>query len=401
MLNDITTYLQFRNRYCGIEHTSKKGLDKLYITLLKKIKKQVDVESHFEESSIKGMSEKLPKNQHAVLIINNQNVLTKKVESDQIEKLKLVYKAFPNINPEDFYYEVLQQKTIHFVSICRKLYIGELLEEYGDNGIPIIDIVLGNQLVSGVSNFISSKSIYTSNARISIEDNSITNIENIGEFESKEFNINGLKVTSNYLLSLSAVLRVILNSYTPNTNFDAHKILLENDYKQSRFFNLFVKFALIFLLGLLMTNFFFFNHYFNGINSLQQTAQINQTTKHKVLLLDESVTKTQKMVDDMLQSSSSKSSFYTNTIIHGLPNSILLSEFNYQPLLKRIKPEQSIESNSDTILISGTSTNSELFSSWIANLEINSWVNKVEILSYQDISRLNSNFSIKLKVVNE
>jgi len=138
MLKDVTTYLQFGSHFCGIEHTSEYGQDTLYATILKKTKNEVDVESHFEASSIENLSEQLPKNQHVVLIINNQYVITKKVQDDQIDHLKLVYKAFPNINLEEFYYEILEQKTIHYVSICRKKYVEELITEYSANTISVL-----------------------------------------------------------------------------------------------------------------------------------------------------------------------------------------------------------------------------------------------------------------------
>ena len=60
---------------------------------------------------------KLPKNQHAILIINNDKVLSKTVESEQNEPLKLLYKGFPNINLEEFYFEVLSEKSKHFIWI--------------------------------------------------------------------------------------------------------------------------------------------------------------------------------------------------------------------------------------------------------------------------------------------
>lgn len=130
MLATLKAYLQFGNRFCGIEHTSKNGQEKLYVTLLKKTKKEVDIENSFDATTIEDLAEKLPKNQHTVLIINNQHVLTKTVKSNQTEELKLVYKAFPNIKLEDFYYEVLVQKSIYSVSICRKTYIEELIRNY-------------------------------------------------------------------------------------------------------------------------------------------------------------------------------------------------------------------------------------------------------------------------------
>ncbi|WP_308990634.1 hypothetical protein QLS71_004040 [Mariniflexile litorale] len=162
-----------------------------------------------------------------------------------------------------------------------------------------------------------------------------------------------------------------------------------------------MKFGLVFILIGLLFNFFVFNYYFEAVHSLQQTSQINQTTKQKLLELNGSVNKSQKMVDDMLKSSSSKSSFYVNAVIQGLPNSILLTEVNYQPLLKRIKSGQSIETDHNTMLVSGESNHSESFSKWIADLEVIDWVEKVEILHYEDTSTLVSNFSLKLIIAHD
>ena len=134
---------------------------------------------------------------------------------------------------------------------------------------------------------------------------------------------------------------------------------------------------------------------------MQQTSQINQTTKLKIIELNESVSKSQKMVEDMLKGNSSKSSFYINTIVQSLPNSILLSELNYQPVLKRIKAEQPINVDSNSILLSGESNNSDMFSKWLTDLENIKWINKVEILSYEDFSKSSSKFSLKLGVIND
>lgn len=401
MFDVISTYLQFGNRFCGIEHASENGQDKLHVTLLKKAKKEVDVENSFNTTTVELLTEQLPKNQHAVLIINNESVLTKKIKSDQTDDLKLVHKAFPNIKLEDFYYEVLIQKSIHFVSICRKDYVDKLITQYKTHGISIINISLGSISAFSICGFINSKTILTSNTLISIQDNDIVDIEKVSNLEQKEYDVNGIKVSNRQLISFSGALTSILNNHQSHTNFEAYKKLLINNYKQSRFFSQFLKFGLVFLLGLLLINFFFFNHYFNSVNTLQQTSQINQTTKNKVLELNEKVTKTQKMVDDMLKSRTSKSSYYVNAIVQSLPTTILLSELNYQPLKKRIKAEQHIQNNINTILISGASTSSASFSKWIGGLDSANWIHKVEILSYEDISKSKSNFNIKLDITDD
>ena len=401
MIAQFITYIEFGSRFCGIEHTTANGHQKLYVTLLKKTKKEVDIESSLESESIEDIINKLPKKQHAILIINNEKVLTKKIESDQTEDLKLVYKAFPNISMDNFYYEIVKQDTVHFVSICRKDDVEELITQYKAQGISIINVSLGSIIAFGICGYISSKTVFTSNAKLLKEDKTIISIENTIDVEQHTYNINGVYVNNYLLLSFSGALTTLLNNIQSNTNFEAQEQLLLSDYKQKRFFSQFLKLGLIFMFGLLLINFFIFNHYFNKVNNLQQTSQINQTTKLTVLKLNERVNKTQKMVDDMLKSSASKSSFYTNAIMQSLPSSILLSELNYQPLQKRIKAEQPIKVFSNILLVSGSSSNSVDFSKWIAKLETNNWVSTTEIVSYEDVSKGVSNFSIKLSIAND
>lgn len=400
MLNKLWTYLQYGNRFCGIEHTSKNGKNSIIVSILKQSKKELHIASSFEEKAIEGVSKKLQKNQHVVLVINNDKVLSKQVESEQKDALKLVYKAFPNINIDDFYFEVLSEKNNHFISLCRKDYVNSIINEYSKNEISIIDVLLGNTLISTITEFINENLVYSSNTKISIKDKQITQIEK-KEVIDEDYDINGLKVSNNQLLSFSGALQSILKNKVTKSNFEARKELLLNDFRQTRFFNLFLKTGGFFILGLLLVNFFFFNHYFNKVNELKQVSEINLSTKTQIIKLNEVVSKKQKMVDDLLKSNGSKSSFYSNTIIHSLPKTILLSEFNYQPLLKRIKADKDIELEQNRISLSGVSNNSERFSGWISQLEQENWINKVNIIDYRTKSSSSSNFKIKIILNDE
>jgi hypothetical protein len=115
-----------------------------------------------------------------------------------------------------------------------------------------------------------------------------------------------------------------------------------------------------------------------------------------MISLSEKVQKTEKMVSDVLKSSSSKSSFYINDIINHLPEHIILKELNYQPLLKRIKEDKAIENQKNTIRVSGEIHERVLFSQWISLLEEKLWVDSIQILSFEDINNSSSNFEIKL-----
>jgi len=400
MQKRLTTYLQYGNRFCGIEHTSKKSEDIIHATLLKKTKSEVDIEACFLEKSIKNIAGKLPKNQHVYLVINDDQVLTKSLKNEQNEGINLVNNAFPNINISDFYFEIIHQDKISFISICRKEYIDKLINKYYDNNIHVISFSLGHSILSNTINYIENGSIFTSNANVLTDNNFIKTIDYVEQMQHEEdYNINGLNISSLYLLSLSGALLGFLNNFASTINYQDKKSSLLNTYNQTRFFNQFLKIGLAFILGVLLINFLFFNFYYNQVNSLSEISQLNQTTKTNIIKLKEQVNKAQKTTEDLLKSNASKSSFYTNAIVNSLPNSILLSDINYQSLKKNIKPDKPIELNLNTIIVSGESNNSSQYSEWIVFLENMSWVEKVTVETYNDSKSLTSSFSIKINII--
>jgi Tfp pilus assembly protein PilN len=401
MIKNIKTYYEYGSVFCGVEHATQNEQDIIYTTLLKKNKNGLDIANTLKEYTFDKALENLSSKQHISLVINNANVLTKQVESTDTDSLKIVHQAFPNINLSDFYYTIFTQNKYRFVSICRKTYIDEITHNYIKSGFFVINIALGNSVASVVSPFLETEDISTSNATIAYQNKEIISIKQEENLNSLSYNINGLSIANNYILSSSAALNTLLNTYNPISNISDLVCSLELNYKQSRFYNVFLKLGLAMILVILLINFFAFNNYFNDVKLLQQSSQINKVTKEKILKLNTNVNHSQKMVEDMLKSNSSKSSYYINTIIQGLPASILLSEINYQPILKRIKPGQQINIEKNYIVISGESNNSEAFSKWLSALEQINWIYRVDILSYQDYSKFNSKFNIKLQVIND
>ncbi|MDO3695884.1 hypothetical protein QVZ41_13620 [Wenyingzhuangia sp. chi5] len=398
MFQNLKTYLLFGTHFCGVEHTTTNGNPIIYTSLLKKSKNKVDVENCFASKELNEVATRLHKKQALFLIINNEHVLTKVLDNEQSGGLKSVNKAFPNINISDFYYEIIQQKETIFISICRKSYVNTLIDQYHQLGFYITCFSLGNNIMSSTVSFIDKPLLKTSNALLTIEASCLKKIEYKDEMIEEAYDMNGLKVLNLYMLSTSAALSSILNQYQSETNAKEQIEKLLFTFKQTRFFNQFLKFGLTFILCLLLINFLLFNFYYNKVESLNQTAQLNQSTKIKMIKLKEEVTKAKKTTDDILKSSTSKSSFYVNQMIQSIPNSILLSELSYQPLQKRVKENKPILIEENIILISGESNNSVLYSNWIALLESKEWVKKVEVLSYSDAKKSISFFSIKIKI---
>ncbi|WP_299112266.1 hypothetical protein [uncultured Winogradskyella sp.] len=398
MVEKLITYLKFGNRFYGVEQTQINGKTCFYGVTLKKTKQQLDINTSFEAENLETLKEHVPKGAPLSLVINTNSVLTKWVEGNSNESLKLVHMAFPNIKVEDFYYETISQGKNHFVSICRKTYVEDLLNSYLSQGFVIIDFTLGNLISTTLVPFIDIESIKTSNASIIIKDKNITKISfDETHFESG-YDINGLNVKNTALLSFASALNLIVKSQIIQSSFDDKKNELGTIYNQKRFASQFLKMGLSVLFAILLINFLFFNHYYNEVNTLKETAQVIETSKTKMINLNENVKKTEKMVNDVLKSSSSKSSFYVNAIITDLPEHILLKELNFQPLVKKIKDNKAIENNKNTIVMSGQTYKRIFFSEWISQLEAKSWINSVSILSFEDHSKTASNFIIKLNI---
>ena len=401
MKDKLISYLTFGNRFYSIQQTQANGKVIYYGIELKKTKNQVDIEKRFQFNNLNEATKYIPKDKPVFLVVNNESVITKKIESSETDPLKLVHHAFANLKIDEFYYEVLKQDKIHFISICRKVYLDDLLDSYAANHIPVIDFSLGNLMISSLVSLISEELFYTSNAVIKKKGNEIFDIQIENNSPDTSYNLNGTQLRSSELLNFSSALSLITKTKQIESVFGnkAHELL--KSFKEKQFFTGFIKIGLSFLFVLLLGNFFLFNNYYSKVGELKQTAQVLNSSKSRVLSLNEKVQKTQKMVEDVLKSNASKSSFYADAIVNSLPDAIMLSELNYQPLLKKIKADKPIENDSNVVLVSGMSSERVLVSKWISRLEAMDWVSHIEIINFDDTSKSLSEFSFKIQIQDD
>ena len=398
MKERLITYLKYGNRFCGVEHTQKNGKDFFYGLVLKRKKKQLDIEKSLETESVNELKSLIPKGRAVNLVVNTNAVLTKRIQGNSKEIRKIVYEAFPNIKIEDFYFQIINSGRYGFVSICRKSYVNDLLNKYQAKGLLVMDFTLGNIICSTLVQFLNLSKIHSSNATIILENQKITDIS-LNDLEHRlNYTLNGLEVKSTELLSFASALNLLLKNQTVESGYNDLKKELSTTFNQKQFSDQFPKVGLGSLFIILLINFMFFNHYYNKVNTLKETALVVETSKAKMIELNEKVEKTEKMVNDVLKNSSSKSSFYVNDIINGLPDHILLKEFDYQPLLKRIREDKPIENQKNTIHISGLTYKQVLFSQWISLLENKPWIGSVNILSFEDSNSKASSFMIRLNM---
>ena len=402
MKDYILSYLKYGHLYYGIEHTNLGSDLILYGLGIKKSKRQLEIKQELQVNSLEDLAKQLSKNTPVFLIINNDLVLTKRIEENEGDDIKLLQTAFPNLKRDDFYYEILKQDDYCFVSICRKADVDSILKKYTVLGVLVIDFSLGKLIAYNAISFIEDlETITLSNAKVSLDRKEIYDIKKKNDLKVNTYDVNGISVANKHLLSFSGILTLILKNNKLINNLNSSTVHLLNEFVQKRFFSQFLKLGLASLFTILLVNFLVFNHYFEKTNNLRETSQVIAISKEKVNHLNEKVIKAKNMVEDVQKSSSSRSSFYIYQLMSNLPETIILSDLEYQPLLKKINKDKPIQNIINSLRISGSSRNSDMFSDWIASLEKVGWIDQVEVIDYEGLAKGNSNFDIKISIVNE
>ena len=402
MLQDVLKYITKGNACFGVEVNMQNGDYKYTVIGVEKSKKSLNLTYQKAEVEVKDLAKTIGKAKPVFVVINTSDVITKQIKSVSKDDNVLLNEAFPNLSIEAFYYEILKQEETIFISICRKYIVDNLIKKLSDENIFVIDFSLGTLIVSNTLKFIKTNSeLIVSNAKVSLKNEQIGAIEKELLDNPVSYDINGLQVSSAYVLGFSGALSLVLENNILSNNYQQEQLELHEEFRNQRILKLGVSFSIgIVFIGLLV-NFLFFNHYFSEVNELKDISQFMMSSNDKVSELSAKVMKSKKMILDVQHTADSKASFYIDAIVHRLPSTINLKELNYQPLDKRIEAKKPIVNNRGEIVISGNSIDSIDYSAWLSELEALEWVHKVDILSYESITQNKSGFSIKIKINEE
>ena len=365
--------LTYGNSYAAIEHAEKGVFNLLQLT---KNKNEFVISKNKQTDGFEKIIEALKGQKHVFIIINDAQVLSKKVAKTSSETLSIVRTAFPTISLHDFYYEVLRNETNSFVSIARKEAVDTIISTYQKAGISVIDFSLGNTVIKNLHHFISNETVYSSNAKIDFDEHTLTEIQK--EISPKEnYKINDLEVSNTAILSLGGIIAY----YSKNTSSSIYKELKES-YGQKRFFDVGLKVGLGFLMLLLLVNFLFFSSYRDQLGKLTGELQLSETYKNQLNSLQSEVTQKKQLVKSVNSASNSKLSKYIDEIGISVPNTILLTKIEYQPKRGIQKADKKLQFAANKIIITGASKENEAFTQWISFLEKTPWIQNISINEY-------------------
>ncbi|TMM52145.1 hypothetical protein FEE95_20880 [Maribacter algarum] len=396
MVKKLRTYLKEGFTYSGLEISESEKGEAYYLLELKKSKGELLITNKKELESLDALPSSIQKKYPIFLCINTSDILMKKVDFNNNTNVEaIVYQAFPNIDLNNFYYEVIQKEKSPVVTLSRRESVDSILRQLQELKVKISTFSLGVSALTNVIPYLEEETMIVSNHEINIINKTIESLT-LAKAENKRlYKINGLELSSSYLLSFSQILGN-LNQSARSTNFIEVTENLKWEFRNFRIFNQVLKFSLVFFIVLLLGNFFAYNSYHEEVGHLNAAMEATSSKKDELTFLDASVKRKQERVETLSKSSNSKATYYLDLFAQRIPTSILLSDIKYQPLAKPVRENKPILLEEGTMLVSGISKDVNAFSFWVEELEKEEWINSVETLDYDYAGKSTSNFLIEI-----
>jgi Tfp pilus assembly protein PilN len=389
------TSLLLGKKYVGVEHFTLDSEEKIALLLVENKKEGLVISQKDRVSYNQKIADKWDTKLPFYLIINTNQVIQKEVLSVEVSDEKLLHKAFPNTNWEEFYFEIWRLKTKSIIVITRKTYLDDIVSQYEKQKITIAGISLGVCALSEVFEYIKEEEVFTNNQSVSkFEDNQIVS-SNVHD-SSINYNVNGLEIQNRQLLAFSGILRLILNSSTNSGSILSYSEELYDSYNQKQFFTQGLKIMVGILLAVLLLNFAFFTHYYKLAQETSETVLVNKSSLEDVGKIKQRIIVKEEKVKNSIGKTDSKSSFFINEIAKEIPSSILLTELIFYPLEKKIKAEETILTTDKTLVLLGTTLSNEDFTHWVENIEKMRWIDKVLITHFGKNEANETEFAIKI-----
>ncbi|MBQ0735006.1 hypothetical protein [Aquimarina celericrescens] len=401
MLNKLASYNPKGKTFLALEHYSEhdNSLSILGLEVLLK-KEELDITRSFKANSFQELAGYIKNIQKIRLVITGDNVLTKEVNNIG-KDIEILSEAYPNLNLDDFYYQILKTSKKSFVTVCRKQYVDAIIQNYRQEKIIITEISLGNLKMAALVPYIQKEEILSYTSTIQFQDKEVFSILARISHDVQDYTMEGFAISSIYTLPLAIVLDSFYDQTRIFGNIDEKNQQLQNEYKESLFFKKALQYGVGFLLITLLINFFVFNAQYQKWQNLQEEIQV-YTTQNESIKKQQSIVNTKEaIVNSILTTGFSKSSFYIDQVIRAQPTTVLLNSFTYQPKTKTTRSDKPISIKNNVISINGNSVDKAGFTTWLNTIEDLDFVDTVTIIHYGMDKKNTSSFEITINLTHD
>jgi len=393
-MNRLIRHILLGRQYCGVEYQTVSGKPRVALLELRRKNNELRITRQQILSDVGDIEKsQLP----VSLVIGNSHVLHKELQTDgkALEERRLLHQAFPNIQPEDFYYEITRLGGRTLIALCRKDYIREILDNLKGR-LQIGSVSLGVMPLAQLTGFGLPAVVDTGTREIRLEPQQEPLLN--PSVSEGEYTLNGLSLQGRYLLCFGSVLQLLLGESLTSGNIGELNARLGNTLEQDALFSKGVKAVLGFFLVVLLANFFAFSHFFDQAVILREATGVSTTERERVLQLKKRIAEKEQTLQVFRNQASSSSSRMIDALVRDMPVSILLSSLQYCPLEKKVKEGEVILLSEKRIQISGMVLDNKDFTGWVKQIEGMDWVEDVVIGSFGTDRNHNTVFELNITI---
>ncbi len=397
MLEIFSSYNPFKKVLFALEHSILADEPIIYGLELVQKKGELDIAQMLDVTSPEDLSKLVPKTSQLFLVITDHQILSKQVSNTGTDT-EIVTEAFPNLNLNEFYYQILRTTEHSFISVCRIEYVETLIEQYEKANINITSVHLGELKMVSLATYAKNGKFCSNTSEVNYVNGEITSIKTSGGIPKEEYTIEGLALSSKHILPLAVALDYFLGTDKISGNIEFRNLELFKKLRESRFFKNTLQIGIGFLLIVLIINFFAFSTKYKKWQGLQEELQVYSSQRKLIEDKQAGVKTKEALVQSILATGFSRSSNYVNQIMQELPNTVLLTSLTYQPLEKPIRNDKAIDLKNGVISISGKSTDEDQFTTWLRSMESLSFTKNVTITKYGLDNKTTSGFELILNI---
>ncbi len=325
-----------------------------------------------------------------ILIFNNHSIIERIEPITSLSKEEFILSLYPNLNLNDFYYDLYKQSSSIHITLLRKENVTPFHSLLKEEGFTIIEIGLGSLSLNSIKSLLTDKTLFLSYKKIEIEHNEFTSIS------STEIEANNTLIE----ISTSSIESCYLIPYAQGISFfsNQNQISLSNEKESFIYRTLYKRYFARILYGvlsiLILNTCIFF--YFHSKNKLIESQNIiKQQDIKEYHLLKQKIEK-QQLLFNYLNFNKSTSTPIIDSIGNSVPNEIKLTELFYQPI---IDDEERLETEKNTIIIKGNVFPVHHLTLWINQaLKSIKQIKKIDLIQLKEYE-YNAEFEITIETM--
>lgn len=371
----------------------------IYLCHLIKNKKKIEFDCYSNTySDFNELKPIIKKNQTLCLSITGKGIITKKiVKGDNFRfSLKL---ALPNINEDDFYYQIYDCESYLFITLIRKNQLDVILSKIKQESWFIDEIVLGELSAAPIASLIDIQEIQNHFSKIEFREQLPFQITAATE-KNTSYVLDEKNITSKNTASLGVGLNYYLKTFSFNPIHSELFLEIRENLHYKRLLHKIGFGSLAIILVILLFNHFVQSHYTQQQLLLEEVLSTTDVERKQLTELRSELIKKRELVQSSGLTNSVKLSFYAHELGKEVPDEITLKDLFIYPLkLKKLEPGEKAEFLLGTIQIKGNTSNSEMLNSWVKKIKNYPWSKEVTIEQYNQTGpNPNADFTVNIKI---